>query len=1120
MGNAPTTHPATSRCANRNLHEEIGVASPSAGLKPSSYATSSASYVGSLEAGAEVAFKDGKSGRKQAARQEVRKFRRPHEGGKRSRLSARQLAALRALQLRDVEPNPGPTQRRAPPHPLEGWCARLTQAVVLFRGHTTTTAYCWVAGWDEESVDTDSPHTLVHVPTLRMLCQDPLFDAAFRDCCRWVEERQHDLDPILVAFLKSGGWVRDLTREGVEKNPGPCKVCPFCWLNSWLAVRRHPHCEASLYIGRRTIWLVCSCDLEHYTLSFCAPCWRRLMAGRSHAGAVRSALTRKRDVTRPEPPVDLTQYGVEPNPGPCSAGISCSLEIHYVWKKRPKTQEKPAPDQAGGAPGKPDVAGDAFKKREGARAAKNPDTHPRLFDKHPCPRASCDDCDTDGNAEHHHRAAAVPKWAKKTTTIVQEAMEEMREKEEAYQDTAMPADAEPSRQSMVVQEVAAPEVPEVKSVEESKEVAVPEVPEVKPVEENKESKAHNHTAKKADAERSKQSPPLTKRAILARMYSLPAPQRKAFLGETLYPLVQKIDAGRAGKLTGMLLDMEPHEVAHLCERPEALVRKVNEAQEVLRNYTEGLVGALQRCSLNIQAEAEKAYPGEGAVIADAVVQAHLGKTASDTVDTLRGILLDPRATSDVIRNARGKIPRSAPSRPRPLPKPQLAAPAARAAPVAVAVVPAVALALPPVIPVARVAPIPAVIAPAVAPPPAVADDPKPLVVPPPPAAEALGVVAAAGLVDAPTLGFERAIAPVAPPLDEVLHHHPVNLDPVVDGGGGHLGGLLGGEPLAPDRGGAHAPLALPLDEEVREEGPEPQYPNCLSVHKCASRTHCVVCGLCSSSYCAEAFPADCCPRVGASRGCLAGRSADELKSYKWTPCMAAVFELPYEVVDSAGHRAEFKPFTIGRAFRAQSPKDKNQWRTIGQFMFDVCSHIVSPREAQVEEVFSRSIPGAHLYFQEEIFEATPKAFKVPLAGEWRRRSEHVRMKYCNDLDYRGYHDYWYDEDLFRMLVSSEKTAYMVGLSRRGQGVQCVEQARTLAQADYANYDALAKNYNMILEQTLHMFQNFLVVRSLMGAGATPGLVRQTTVQNFRYLAASQPEQSGAASGGKVPAKLK
>lgn len=55
------------------------------------------------------------------------------------------------------------------------------------------------------------------------------------------------------------------------------------------------------------------------------------------------------------------------------------------------------------------------------------------------------------------------------------------------------------------------------------------------------------------------------------------------LGESLYPLVERLERDAAAKVTGMLLEMDQTEVLHLLESPEALKAKVAEAMEVLRS---------------------------------------------------------------------------------------------------------------------------------------------------------------------------------------------------------------------------------------------------------------------------------------------------------------------------------------------------------------------------------------------------------------------------------------------------------------------------------------------------------------------------------------------------------
>jgi polyadenylate-binding protein len=58
--------------------------------------------------------------------------------------------------------------------------------------------------------------------------------------------------------------------------------------------------------------------------------------------------------------------------------------------------------------------------------------------------------------------------------------------------------------------------------------------------------------------------------------------QKNMIGERLYPLIHRHHAELAGKITGMLLQMDNAELLHLLESPEALSSKVDEAIQVLR----------------------------------------------------------------------------------------------------------------------------------------------------------------------------------------------------------------------------------------------------------------------------------------------------------------------------------------------------------------------------------------------------------------------------------------------------------------------------------------------------------------------------------------------------------
>eukprot|EP00246_Nothoceros_aenigmaticus_P013694 TRINITY_DN482_c0_g2_i1.p1 TRINITY_DN482_c0_g2~~TRINITY_DN482_c0_g2_i1.p1 ORF type:complete len:133 (-),score=28.80 TRINITY_DN482_c0_g2_i1:480-857(-) len=90
--------------------------------------------------------------------------------------------------------------------------------------------------------------------------------------------------------------------------------------------------------------------------------------------------------------------------------------------------------------------------------------------------------------------------------------------------------------------------------------------------------------------------PLPISALATALASARPEQQRAMLGEQLYPLVDQLQHDHAGKVTGMILEMDQTEVLHLIESPEALKAKVAEAMEVLRmaKATQAVVPAEQQ----------------------------------------------------------------------------------------------------------------------------------------------------------------------------------------------------------------------------------------------------------------------------------------------------------------------------------------------------------------------------------------------------------------------------------------------------------------------------------------------------------------------------------------------
>lgn len=64
----------------------------------------------------------------------------------------------------------------------------------------------------------------------------------------------------------------------------------------------------------------------------------------------------------------------------------------------------------------------------------------------------------------------------------------------------------------------------------------------------------------------------------------PLQEQKQMLGERLFPLIQRMHPDLAGKITGMLLEIDNSELLHMLEHGESLKAKVDEAVAVLQAH--------------------------------------------------------------------------------------------------------------------------------------------------------------------------------------------------------------------------------------------------------------------------------------------------------------------------------------------------------------------------------------------------------------------------------------------------------------------------------------------------------------------------------------------------------
>lgn len=74
--------------------------------------------------------------------------------------------------------------------------------------------------------------------------------------------------------------------------------------------------------------------------------------------------------------------------------------------------------------------------------------------------------------------------------------------------------------------------------------------------------------------------PLTATMLAAAQPS----DQKQMLGERLFPIIEQMNPAAAGKITGMLLEIDNSELLHMLENRESLKAKVEEAVAVLQAH--------------------------------------------------------------------------------------------------------------------------------------------------------------------------------------------------------------------------------------------------------------------------------------------------------------------------------------------------------------------------------------------------------------------------------------------------------------------------------------------------------------------------------------------------------
>ena len=61
-------------------------------------------------------------------------------------------------------------------------------------------------------------------------------------------------------------------------------------------------------------------------------------------------------------------------------------------------------------------------------------------------------------------------------------------------------------------------------------------------------------------------------------------EQKQMIGERLFPLIQELQPTLAGKITGMLLEIDNTELLNMLDQRDLLVRKIEEAGQVFQAH--------------------------------------------------------------------------------------------------------------------------------------------------------------------------------------------------------------------------------------------------------------------------------------------------------------------------------------------------------------------------------------------------------------------------------------------------------------------------------------------------------------------------------------------------------